>query len=68
MKRTYKEPSVRFIDYKYDEQVTATSNPTSYCDQGWTKNTVLLPPYMGGSCSKCDDTLIWIESTAPSIP
>lgn len=62
MKKAYQTPKVRLVNYKYDEQVAATS--VSYCDQGWTHMTTLMPA-MRASCERCDNDLIWINEIAP---
>lgn len=61
MKKTYKKPVVKFVDFQYDEQIAATSTPV-YCDQGWTLMTTLDPR---GTCKRCDSDLIWLNEVQP---
>lgn len=56
MKKEYRKPVVKYVDFRYDTQVTATS--VRYCDQGWTLGTTLNPT---GTCAKCHDDLIWLN-------
>lgn len=59
MKKTYAKPNAKKISFQFNK-VMATSQ---YCDQGWTKATVLIP--WDGTCNKCYDEFIWIGSTDP---
>ncbi len=58
MKKTYAKPNAKKISFQFNK-VMATSQ---YCDQGWTKETVLIP---WDGCNKCYDEFIWIGSTDP---
>ena len=58
MKRTYTKPEARKINFQYTKVMAASG----YCDQGWTKATVLIPWI---DCSKCYEEFIWVGSTAP---
>lgn len=60
MKKAYSKPEAKKISFQYTKVVAASGQ---YCDQGWTKATVLIP--WDGSCAKCQDEFIWIGSTAP---
>lgn len=63
MKKAYQTPNAKMVNYKYDEQVTATS--ATYCDQGWTRMTTLKPEMRTTVCSRCDDDLIWLNEVSP---
>ena len=63
MKKAYQTPKAKMVDYKYDEQVTASS--TVYCDQGWTRMTTLKPQMRSVACNRCDDDLIWLNEVSP---
>ncbi len=58
MKKTYAKPNAKKISFQFNK-VMATS--ASYCDQGWKRETVLIP--WGNECQKCYDDFIWIDST-----
>ncbi len=58
MKKAYAKPEARKVSFQYTKVMAASG----YCDQGWTKATVLIP---WKECSKCYDEFIWIGSTAP---
>lgn len=66
MKKSYKAPMAKYVDFNYDEQVTASSVPV-YCDQGWSKETTLVPWMRSTECARCYDKLIWIETTGPEL-
>lgn len=66
MKKSYKTPMVKYVDFNYDEQVNASSVPV-YCDQGWKQTTTLVPQMRTTNCVRCYDVLIWIDSTAPNV-
>ena len=59
MKKAYAKPEARKVSFKYTKVMAASGK---YCDQGWTKATVLIP---WEGCSKCYDEFIWIGSTKP---
>ncbi|MCI5565442.1 MAG: hypothetical protein MR400_07090 [Clostridiales bacterium] len=61
MKKAYTKPEAKKISFQYTKVVAASGQ--QYCDQGWTKATVLIP--WDGTCAKCYDEFIWIGSTAP---
>lgn len=56
MKKAYKKPMVKMVNYCYNEQVVAYSEE---CDQGWTKKTTSTPQ-MRTYCDKCYSTVIWV--------
>ena len=64
MKKVYRKPMAKMVNYSYDEQVVAGSKP-KYCDQGWTRMTELKPEMRTEMCSRCDSDLIWLNSTSP---
>ena len=66
MKKQYRKPLAKYVDFSYDEQINATSVP-AYCDQGWKHMTTLIPQMRTTDCVRCFDTLIWIDSTAPVL-
>lgn len=57
-KKAYKKPLVRMVNYCYDEQVVAASQP---CDQGWTKMTTSKPKMKTVDCDRCFSDMIWIN-------
>lgn len=63
MKKTYQTPVAKMVNYRYDDQVVATS--ASYCDQGWTRMTTLKPEMKTAFCTRCDDDLIWLNEVSP---
>lgn len=63
MKKAYQTPKAKMVNYKYDEQVTATS--ATYCDQGWTRMTTLSPKTKTTWCDRCDGDLIWLNQNKP---
>lgn len=62
MKKAYTKPETRKVNFQYTKVMASSGG--SYCDQGWTKATVLIP-WPTEACSKCYDEFIWIGSTAP---
>lgn len=60
MKKTYQKPEMKKVNFSYEQTVVASGS--TYCDQGWTKATVLDPQ---AACTKCYQELIWIGTTAP---
>lgn len=64
MKKAYRKPMAKMVNYSYDEQVVAGSQ-TKYCDQGWTRMTTLKPQMRTTYCDRCESDLIWIDSTSP---
>lgn len=62
MKKTYQTPVAKMVNYRYDDQVVATS--VSNCDQGWTRMTTLKPEMRTADCARCDDDLIWMNQVA----
>ena len=40
MKKAYSKPEAKKISFQYTKVVAASGQ---YCDQGWTKATVLIP-------------------------
>jgi len=62
MKREYKKPMAKLVDFNYDTQVTATS--VVWCDQGWTRMTTAKPQMRTTFCAKCESDLIWINQVS----
>lgn len=59
MKRTYKSPMVKKIDYTYDTQVVANSKPPLYCAMtAWTSETPGV----------CDNPKPWYDSSLHLSP
>lgn len=63
MKKAYQTPVAKLVNYKYDDQVVATS--ATYCDQGWSQMTTLKPAMKSIDCARCDDNLIWLNEVSP---
>ena len=59
MKKTYAKPNAKKISFQFNKVMAASG----YCDQGWTKATVLIP---WKDCNKCYEEFIWINSTDPT--
>ena len=57
MKKAYKKPMVKMVNYSYNEQVVASSEA---CDQGWTKMPTSKPK-MRVDCDRCFSDMIWIN-------
>lgn len=62
MKKSYQKPEMKKVSFSYEQAVVASGGP-SYCNQGWTLETTLIP---GAGCDKCYNDLIFIASTAPN--
>lgn len=59
MKKAYQTPKARLVNYKYDEQVVASS--VTACDQGWTRMTTMKPAMRSADCARCNDDMIWLN-------
>lgn len=56
MKKLYKKPAAKKVNFQYSEVVAASGR----CDQGWTKDTTRDPRILGSGCAKCSSEFIWI--------
>lgn len=63
MKKSYQKPEMKKVSFSYEQAVVASG--VSYCDQGWTRQTVLIP--WEDTCAKCYEDLIWVGSTSPNV-
>lgn len=58
MKKTYKKPMVKMVNYCYNEQVVAYSDE---CYQAWTKKTTSTPQMRTTYCDKCFSDVLWVD-------
>lgn len=56
MKRNYRQPVAEKIEFRYCDQVVATSG--EHCDQAWTRQTT-HEPFV--SCAQCYTDLLWLN-------
>ena len=63
MKKMYRKPMAKLVDFEYDTQVKAESFEIE-CDQGWTKKTS-KKDIASGECIKCITDEIWFNTTSP---
>lgn len=66
LKKAYRRPMIKKVDFQYDVQVTAESGGYADCDHASTKKTGRK---MGTSaeCAWCNDETIWVGSTDPFV-